>query len=91
MLNGMNGSVGVASVATAALQLALVQQSQFKEVLEETVDRKREEAETLRQSTNLPVDEIDVKTAYAEDAAPVVDVPAEPVEPARGETVNIEV
>jgi len=91
MLNGLNGSVGVASVATAALQLALVQQSQFEQVLEDTVDRKREEAETLRQSTSLPKDEVEVKTVSSKDAAPVAEVPVEQAEPARGETVNIEI
>lgn len=94
MLDGLNGSVGVASVATAALRVALVQQSQFEQVLEDTVDRKRKEAEALRQSTSLPKNEVEVKAVSAKDtppAPPVASVPVDTADPQRGETVNIEI
>ncbi|MHA1598078.1 MAG: hypothetical protein ACTSV1_05085, partial [Alphaproteobacteria bacterium] len=62
------------SVATAALQVALVQQSQFEKTLEESVDRKRQEAEELRQATKAaqpPKDEVVVEAVSVEDLTPV--------------------
>ena len=51
MLSETNRPIGIASVASAALQVALVQQTQFEEVLEETVDRQREEKASLNGNT----------------------------------------
>ncbi|MBT4220262.1 MAG: hypothetical protein HOE26_09845 [Rhodospirillaceae bacterium] len=95
MLNGLNNANGVASVATAALQLALVQQTQFEQVLEDSVDRKREETENLKESAKFPKDEVVVETKSAEAApaatpAPAA-APAESAEAVRGASVNIEI
>jgi len=99
MLNETQRAVGIASVATAALQLALVQQNQFEEVLQDTVDRQREQTEKVKKAAENTRGEA-VVGALVEKAPQAKDVPSDPaVAPAPapapdqslGKAVNIEV
>jgi len=93
MLNETHRAVGIASVATAALQLALVQQNQFEKVLEETVDRQREKADEIKKAAEKTRGEA-VISAIVEKSPAAKDVPSEPApapEPVLGKAVDIKV